>query len=55
MTVALDSKGTVSRRYRVRSFPTTFFVGRDGTIEGRRVGEYTRDILTGRLEQLLEP
>jgi thiol-disulfide isomerase/thioredoxin len=52
-TIALDEKGMVSRRYRVRSFPTTYFIGRDGRIEGRRVGEYSRSILFGRLDQLL--
>lgn len=51
--IGLDEKGTIARRYRVRSFPTTYFVGRDGTVEGRRVGAYTRQILFGRLDQLL--
>jgi thiol-disulfide isomerase/thioredoxin len=52
--IALDEAGRIARRYRVRSYPTTYFVGRDGTIEGRRVGAYTRQILFGRLDQLLE-
>ena len=52
-TIAMDEKGAVSRRYRVRSFPTTYFIGRDGRVEGRRVGEYSRSILFGRLDQLL--
>lgn len=51
--IGLDENGAIGRRYRVRSFPTTYFVGRDGTIEGRRVGAYTRQILFGRLDQLL--
>lgn len=53
-TIGMDEKGAVAGRYRVRSFPTTYFVGRDGAIEGRRVGSYTRQILFGRLEQLLD-
>ena len=52
--IGLDEKGAVSGLYRVRSFPTTYFIGRDGTVEGRRVDAYTRQILFGRLEQLLE-
>ena len=52
--IPMDEKGAVAGRYRVRSFPTTYFIGRDGTVEGRRVGAYTRQILFGRLEQLLE-
>jgi len=52
--IGLDQNGTVARRYHVRSFPTTYFIGRDGRVEGRRVGAYTRTILYGRLEQLLD-
>lgn len=52
--IAMDTRGAIARRYRVRSYPTTYFVGRDGRIEGRRVGPYTRQILFGRLDQLLE-
>ena len=52
--VAMDARGATARRYGVRSYPTTFFVDRDGRIEGRRVGAYTRHILFGRLDQLLE-
>ena len=51
--ILLDDRGAVARRYRVRSYPTTYFVGRDGRIEGRRVGAYTRQILFGRIDQLL--
>jgi thiol-disulfide isomerase/thioredoxin len=53
--ILLDERGSVARRYRVRSFPTTYFIGRDGTVEGRRVGAYTRQILFGRIDQLLDP
>jgi thiol-disulfide isomerase/thioredoxin len=52
--IVMDTKGSVARRYQVRSYPTTYFIGRDGRVEGRRVGAYTRSILFGRLEQLLD-
>jgi thiol-disulfide isomerase/thioredoxin len=52
--ILLDERGSVARRYRVRSFPTTYFIGRDGTVEGRRVGAYTQRILFGRIDQLLD-
>jgi len=52
--IALDEESRVARRYRVRSYPTTYFIDRDGTVEGRRVGAYTRQILYGRLAQLLD-
>ena len=52
--IGMDKNGTLARRYRVRSYPTTYFIGRDGAVEGRRVGAYTRQILFGRLSQLLD-
>ncbi|MGH2586874.1 MAG: redoxin domain-containing protein [Dehalococcoidia bacterium] len=52
--IALDGNSSIARRYRARSFPTTYFIDRDGTVEGRRVGAYTRQILFGRLAQLLD-
>ena len=53
-SIGMDKNGSLARRYEVRSYPTTYFIGRDGTIEGRRVGAYTRQILFGRLSQLLD-
>jgi thiol-disulfide isomerase/thioredoxin len=52
--IGMDRNGCLARRYRVRSYPTTYFISRDGAIEGRRVGAYTRQILFGRLSQLLD-
>ncbi|MGE0544278.1 MAG: redoxin domain-containing protein [Dehalococcoidia bacterium] len=52
--ILLDERGSVARRYRVRSFPTTYIIGRDGTVQGRRVGAYTHRILFGRIDQLLD-
>lgn len=34
----LDAAGTVRQRYRIRALPTTYLIGRDGTIIGRIIG-----------------
>jgi cytochrome c biogenesis protein CcmG/thiol:disulfide interchange protein DsbE len=52
--VLLDPSGSVSDRYRVRSLPTTWLVRADGTIDGWREGAYTKRILSGRLDQLID-
>jgi peroxiredoxin len=36
--VLLDLNGAVARQYTTRSFPTTFIIGRDGTIQHVQVG-----------------
>jgi hypothetical protein len=34
----LDATGEVARAYRVRATPTTFVVGKDGTLRARAIG-----------------
>jgi thiol-disulfide isomerase/thioredoxin len=51
--ILLDRDGAVSRRYRVTGLPTTYLIRPDGTIDGIRLGPYTRAMLQGRVEQLL--
>jgi thiol-disulfide isomerase/thioredoxin len=41
--VAIDPDGAIASRFGVRAFPTTFYVGRDGTIRAAEVG-YTSEI-----------
>lgn len=36
--VLLDSRGEVSRSYRIRGLPTSYFVDQDGVIIGRELG-----------------
>jgi len=36
--VLLDSKGEVSRSYRIRGLPTSYFVDQNGVIMGRELG-----------------
>jgi thiol-disulfide isomerase/thioredoxin len=40
--VALDPEGAIARRYGVRAFPTTFWVGADGRIRHTEVGYTSR-------------
>ena len=52
--VLMDTDGTVSRRYELRSLPTTFFIGRDGVV--RRVvvgGPLAESTLRMEIESLL--
>ena len=44
LPTVVDSSGEVGKTYRVRGLPSTFFVGRDGTIKQAQLGE-----LDGRL------
>jgi thiol-disulfide isomerase/thioredoxin len=52
--VLLDGNGSVSGRYRVHALPTTYLITRDGRVSGSREGAYTRAMLSGRIEQLLD-
>ena len=38
LPVLLDSTGEVGERYRLRALPTTYFIGRDGTLAGLALG-----------------
>jgi hypothetical protein len=56
-TVLLDVDGAVSNTYGIRATPTTFVIGRDGTIVGRAVGPRPWTGPDGRalFQALLEP
>lgn len=41
--VLLDSKGEVSRSYRIRGLPTSYFVGQNGVIMGRELGPIDKE------------
>lgn len=52
--ILLDSDGEVSRLYRLQSLPTTYFVGRDGSIRDVVVGgPMAEALLRVRVERLL--
>jgi len=53
--ILLDTSGTVGRTYRMRAFPTTFFIDREGVIQRVIVGGPMSEItLQSTVEQLLE-
>ena len=51
--VLLDHSGATSRTYRLRSLPTSYFVGRDGVIREIMVGSMTEAMLETRITRLL--
>lgn len=52
--VLLDRDGAVSRRYLLRALPTTFFIGRDGTIRSVVVsGPMSEALIQSKVESLL--
>jgi peroxiredoxin len=51
--VLLDYKGDVSDMYRLRAFPTTYFVGRDGKIVIAHRGMMTEQILQQYMERVM--
>ncbi len=50
--VASDTSLATFRQYRILSFPTTFFVDKDGVIRSMRVGRVNEDILSDRAESI---
>lgn len=52
-TPLLDENGRVARQYGVSNFPTTYFVGPDGTVTAVHRGLMTREQIDGYLAQTL--
>ncbi len=50
----LDSDAAVSRDYRVATFPTSYFIGRDGVITSVHVGEMTPDQIEWYISMIIE-
>jgi peroxiredoxin len=50
--VLLDPGAAIQQLYRVRGYPTTYFVDRDGTIQVQHIGVMFEDQLDGYLTQL---
>ncbi len=53
MPVALDQRQEVTRLYRTDSFPTSFFIDKDGVIQARWVGYLPEDQLALNLEKIM--
>ncbi len=51
--VPLDSLSEVSRRYRVSSLPTTFFIDADGVIANVHIGIINQAVLEEKIEALI--
>jgi cytochrome c biogenesis protein CcmG/thiol:disulfide interchange protein DsbE len=52
--VLMDPGSTVNELYRVRAYPTSFFVGRDGTIMAMQIGVMNEAQLAEHLAKILE-
>jgi peroxiredoxin len=52
--VLMDPGMTVNEAYRVRAYPTSFFVGRDGTIVAMQIGVMTEAQLAENLSKILK-
>ncbi len=52
--VVLDSQGAVTAAYAVSGLPSTFFIGREGTLRDLVLGAMTRDQLAGKVAKLLQ-
>ena len=50
--VLLDPEGKTARLYRVRAFPTTFFIDRSGIVRFEHLGPLHKDQLNGYLERI---
>ncbi len=50
---AMDPGGSVSAAYGVLAPPTTFFIGRDGTVVDMQVGQLSRDTLERQVAAIL--
>ncbi len=53
--IGLDATGEISRNYEVVSLPTTFFIGRDGTVERKLVSAANEGVLKVFLRGQLRP
>lgn len=53
--VLLDPGAEIQKLYRVRGYPTSYFVDRDGTIQVQHIGVMIEDQLDGYLKQLGVP
>ena len=50
--ILLDNMGTVQQLYKIRGFPSTVFIYKDGTVAYNHVGMLSEEILSQRIEQI---
>ena len=51
----LDEEAAIARRYSVVGLPTTYFIGRDGKIAAKQIGEMSAEAFEQRLAALAAP
>lgn len=52
--IAQDPSGEIARTYRVRGFPTSFFIDRNGTVAEVRIGPLNHDLVIDTLNKMLK-
>jgi len=50
--VLLDPEGRIAELYQVRGFPTTFFIDREGIVQGVYLGTLSKSVLEGYLAKI---
>ena len=50
----IDISGSVSEAYHIKSLPTTYFIGRDGTIRDAYTGVLSESMLINKLDQIVQ-
>lgn len=51
--VLIDETGEIARAYGVSGLPVSFFIGRDGTLQTRLLGESTPEVFESIIQELL--
>jgi len=51
-SILLDEDGRVSRSYKVRGIPASFFIDREGVIQAQHVGALAEEVLTAYLQKV---
>lgn len=54
-SAVLDRDARITRAYGVKGLPMTYFIGRDGQISGKVIGELDEKLLAIQLERILPP
>jgi thiol-disulfide isomerase/thioredoxin len=52
--IGLDPDGAIAGQYRVRGFPSSYFIDREGRISEVRIGALSRELVIERLNKLLK-
>jgi peroxiredoxin len=53
MPVLLDAKEVVRKQYGVMDYPTTFFIGADGKVSVKKIGQMTETFIDESIAKLV--